>query len=522
MVCCCAPGCSNRSDQGFDFVRIPVKRARQKLWLAKIRRDNWTPTIASRLCNVHFEDDQFRPRRPDGRRLLKSDAVPTIFPFMKPRKKRKPPRNRSMSPLRLNYDDHNYSKPANDQSDYQEDFSGSALRALWPSNTIPQGLEVPPLDTSFQCPMECDDVDGNLALGGNDCTSQDASTQVEMDSEVEQKIKMPGHSVQTQTSPMKVDHQVTVLKRTVLSLNNIVNSQGKKLEELKCNSPVANVLLPSKARDEENTGKVREEEKSATAKEEKKTGKVKEWKKAKAREEKKTAKAIEEKKTAKAQEWKNAKANEKKTARAIEEKARDKEDTRAEANEGAKHVLRAELGNGNRWTNEEVKKALQVRFSCGTTGYEVLRSQGYQLPSNSTLQRRTSHLKFDCGVLDEVFEFLKIKLSHMHGFEKHCVLTLDEMAIARGRYYDSKEDAFVGESTLPEHSGEATHALVFMLGGLTTAWKQACGYFFTPNSVDGRVFGKIIDHILQKCKEIGLKVVAIVNDMGPSNVRMWN
>lgn len=76
---------------------------------------------------------------------------------------------------------------------------------------------------------------------------------------------------------------------------------------------------------------------------------------------------------------------------------------------------------------------------------------------------------------------------------------------------------------MPGHSSgvSATHALVIMLGGITTRWKQTVAYFFTGNSVDGRVYRDILFQIVEKTEELGLKVISITSDMGPANQAFW-
>uniref|UniRef100_A0A6B0UNU1 THAP-type domain-containing protein n=1 Tax=Ixodes ricinus TaxID=34613 RepID=A0A6B0UNU1_IXORI len=54
MVCCCAVGCSNSNRKGFRLFLIPREIKRRELWLAKIRRDKWTPTSGSRLCEINL------------------------------------------------------------------------------------------------------------------------------------------------------------------------------------------------------------------------------------------------------------------------------------------------------------------------------------------------------------------------------------------------------------------------------------------------------------------------------------
>lgn len=53
---CCAHGCSNNRKRNpeLHFYRIPKELSRRKAWLQRIRRDNFTPTVNTRLCSGHF------------------------------------------------------------------------------------------------------------------------------------------------------------------------------------------------------------------------------------------------------------------------------------------------------------------------------------------------------------------------------------------------------------------------------------------------------------------------------------
>lgn len=177
--------------------------------------------------------------------------------------------------------------------------------------------------------------------------------------------------------------------------------------------------------------------------------------------------------------------------------------------------------HANRWENEEVRKALQLKFSCGRTGYETLLKQDYPLPSIRTLYRRTEHIKFEPGPLDEVFEMLKVKVETMSDLEKFCTVTLDEMKIKEGYLQDPSTGKCYGKVTLPGHSGDATHALVFMMGGIYSHWKQAVGYWYTPDGVDGAVFTPILTDLIKRAHNIGLHAISVTSDMGSSNQKMW-
>ena len=83
-----------------------------------------------------------------------------------------------------------------------------------------------------------------------------------------------------------------------------------------------------------------------------------------------------------------------------------------------------------------------------------------------TLQKRTEHLKFEPGVFDDVIKMMGEKISKSENFEKFFTLALDEVALKSGSemVYDMRSDSFLGDVTLPGHSGSASKALVFQIG----------------------------------------------------------
>ncbi len=134
---------------------------------------------------------------------------------------------------------------------------------------------------------------------------------------------------------------------------------------------------------------------------------------------------------------------------------------------------------GYRWSNNTIQTALKLRFSCGSTGYDDLLKAGYPLPAITTLKKRTEHIKFESGILPEVFQMMSQKVSSMNSQETWCALTMDEMSLKPSIDYDVKSDSFIGHVTLPEHDGEATKAFCLQLGGLSTRWKQIVAYFYS-------------------------------------------
>jgi hypothetical protein len=135
---------------------------------------------------------------------------------------------------------------------------------------------------------------------------------------------------------------------------------------------------------------------------------------------------------------------------------------------------------------------------CGARGYSELLEQGMPLPSLRTLRRSLEDIDFASGILEKIFGVMQTKVSAMKETERECCITLDEMKIDQKIDWDRKLDQLAGYVTLPSHSGKADHALVFMLGGISTRWKQVVAYYYTGSSTNGSVLKNIIFDIISK------------------------
>ncbi|KAG8186678.1 hypothetical protein JTE90_014753 [Oedothorax gibbosus] len=84
---CCAYNCTERFVPGgkVSFHRFPTKNEMLfRAWCIALRRKDFHPTWSSRICSKHFTKDSFTTGFKF--RLLKRDAVPTIFNFGQKRK----------------------------------------------------------------------------------------------------------------------------------------------------------------------------------------------------------------------------------------------------------------------------------------------------------------------------------------------------------------------------------------------------------------------------------------------------
>ncbi|KAE8632539.1 hypothetical protein XENTR_v10001571 [Xenopus tropicalis] len=85
---CSAYGCKNRydKDKPISFHKFPLKRPLLcRKWEAAVRRADFKPTKYSSICSDHFTADCFK--RECNNKLLKDNAVPTIFAHTEIKKK---------------------------------------------------------------------------------------------------------------------------------------------------------------------------------------------------------------------------------------------------------------------------------------------------------------------------------------------------------------------------------------------------------------------------------------------------
>ena len=81
MVVSCSPiNCTNRrSKGGLKFHRFPLKNPELcKQWVVVMKRDGFTPTRYSFLCEKHFKSNDYTF---GDSWHLKENAIPTVFDF---------------------------------------------------------------------------------------------------------------------------------------------------------------------------------------------------------------------------------------------------------------------------------------------------------------------------------------------------------------------------------------------------------------------------------------------------------
>lgn len=103
---CCVPLCKqsgylDTSGAKVSFHRFPRNEDTRKRWMAAIKRDegpSFQVSMATKVCSKHFVTEDFVPNVASGQRMLRDDAVPSVFSFKKPKRVRSAPRARLPPP----------------------------------------------------------------------------------------------------------------------------------------------------------------------------------------------------------------------------------------------------------------------------------------------------------------------------------------------------------------------------------------------------------------------------------------
>lgn len=162
----------------------------------------------------------------------------------------------------------------------------------------------------------------------------------------------------------------------------------------------------------------------------------------------------------------------------------------------------------HRWLDEDISHALSLR-NLSAKAYKFVRNEWkIPLPSVSTLNRRTAQVNVEPGILVSVLSLLKREAVSMTERDRVSVLSFDECSVAKEWSYDKATDTLYG----PKKNVQCC-----MLRGLVGSWKQLVYYDFDRPMTKDLLFS-IISHV----EAAGFPVVATVNDMGSSNMALWN
>lgn len=164
------------------------------------------------------------------------------------------------------------------------------------------------------------------------------------------------------------------------------------------------------------------------------------------------------------------------------------------------------------------KFALTLHF-YSPAAYKYLREVFAQnLPHPNTLFRWYQNVDAQPGFTEEAFLRLADK-AKMSSEPLLCSLVVDEMSIRQqktwtGRKFEGLVDLGIGHD---DSDLKATQAYVFILVSLNQAWTLPVAYFFI-HSLTGEMKSNMILLTLQKCHNIGVKIVSLTFDGCKTNI----
>jgi hypothetical protein len=86
---------------------------------------------------------------------------------------------------------------------------------------------------------------------------------------------------------------------------------------------------------------------------------------------------------------------------------------------------------GTKWSEETVTKAIKLYLACGEKGYTELREQNLPYPSIRTIQHRLHNLKFEEGILQDIFNLMKLKVRIRTPLLTYLITFLVNMALSQ-------------------------------------------------------------------------------------------
>lgn len=164
---------------------------------------------------------------------------------------------------------------------------------------------------------------------------------------------------------------------------------------------------------------------------------------------------------------------------------------------------------GKRFTFEDKSMALAI-YKQSPKCYRHL-SETYDLPSKQTLNKHAAKIRFETGISHKLMDFIKNTVSELNDSEKKVMLLWDEMALSAHLDFAEIKDYIDGFEDLNEKrtNSFATHALVFMIRGIDSAFKQPIAYFLTE-SINAEELSELIKLVIEAVSDVGMYLNALM------------
>ncbi|KAG4076027.1 hypothetical protein HA402_014026 [Bradysia odoriphaga] len=171
---------------------------------------------------------------------------------------------------------------------------------------------------------------------------------------------------------------------------------------------------------------------------------------------------------------------------------------------------------GNRFTFEDKTLALVI-YKQNPKRYRDL-CKISNLPTRQTLIIHSAAIRFMEGLNQNLMNFIKQVVSEMGPLQRVCTIGWDELSLTSSLQFDHIKDYIDGFEDLGSKrtNNFATHALVFMVRGVQSPYKQPISYFLTEN-LSSLELSELVRLVISAVIDTGLKVIGSVCDAVSTN-----
>lgn len=171
------------------------------------------------------------------------------------------------------------------------------------------------------------------------------------------------------------------------------------------------------------------------------------------------------------------------------------------------------------WTEQEKALSLAM-FKSSPKGYRFL-AKIFTLPSIRTLRRFLSTIYVKIGICEKILNYLSTVSENLKDKDRYCTILFDEVSLMPNLAFNKCAGVVEGlqDFGCSKDPFVADHALVFMLRGINSNWKQPFSYYLVRSATKGpQLKNLIVDNIRIIHDKTKFKVVGSISDQGTANV----
>lgn len=167
-----------------------------------------------------------------------------------------------------------------------------------------------------------------------------------------------------------------------------------------------------------------------------------------------------------------------------------------------------------RFTLDEKLLALLL-LKQSPKGYKLMEKM-FTLPNKRTLMRLSEKVSMEPGLNIQIFDHITYTCKNWDMTQKICTIVFDEVSLTPHLTFNEKKEKIIG---FVDIAGErklrfSDHALVFMLRGVCSSWRQSVAYYFCEGTVAAAELQNILKQMVSQVVLTGLIPIGLVCDQG--------